>query len=37
MAEILKAPSVQHYIDWLYRSRGGAFSKGITYDERSTL
>ena len=35
MAEILKAPGVQHYIDWLYRSGGGAFSKGITYDEKS--
>jgi len=35
MTEILKAPGVQHYIDWLHRSGNGAFNKGITYDEKS--
>lgn len=35
MTEILKAPGVQHYIDWLHRSGNGAFNKGVTYDEKS--
>lgn len=35
MTDILKAPGVQHYIDWLHRSGNGAFNKGVTYDGKS--